>query len=226
MTKHTVPSLTPSVEDYLKAIYQISEGGGSASTNDIAEALGLAPPSVSGMVKRLAEQGLVEHLPYRGVTLTAAGHLGALRMLRRHRLIEAYLVRFLGHTWDTVHDEAERLEHAVSDDLIARMADALGNPRFDPHGDPIPSADGVIDAIETHPLTEAGLGERVRINRVDSGSGEKLRWLANAGLVPGVEVTVTAHQPFSGPLTLDLDGEQRIVGHDLAEQLQCVPADS
>lgn len=225
MTKHS-PGLTTSVEDYLKAIYRISESGQPASTNDIAEALQLAPPSVSGMVKRLAEHGLVEHLPYHGVTLTAAGKLGALRILRRHRLIEAYLVQFLDYTWDTVHDEAERLEHAVSDDLVARMAEALGNPRVDPHGDPIPSAEGEIDPIETHPLTEAEIGERVRINRVASGSGEKLRWLADAGLVPGAEVTVTAQQPFSGPLTLEVDGEERIVGREIAGQLRCVRAES
>ena len=222
MAKTLNPDLTASVEDYLKAIYHLSEAGSPASTNAIAESLGIAPPSVSGMVKRLAELGLLEHLPYRGVTLTDDGRLAALRMLRRHRLIEAYLVRFLGYTWDTVHDEAERLEHAVSDDLVARMADALGDPRFDPHGDPIPTADGVIAAIATVALPDVMIGERVRINRVDSASNEKLRWFADVGLVPGAEVVVTAQQPFSGPLTLEFDGEERIVGHELAQQLQCV----
>src|SRR5262245_22761497 len=137
--------LTRSVEDYLKTIYLLAPAGGAVSTNDIAERLGLSAPSVSGMVKRLSDMGLLDHEPYRGVELTEQGRGSAIRMVRRHRLIEAYLVEFLGYSWDTVHDEAERLEHAVSDMLVERMAEALGNPRFDPHGDPIPSAEGVVE---------------------------------------------------------------------------------
>ena len=225
MTKHAAPDLTTSVEDYLKAIYQLSESGNPASTNDIADALALAPPSVSGMVKRLAEQGFVEHLPYKGVTLTDEGRLAALRMLRRHRLIEAYLVQLLGYSWDAVHDEAERLEHAVSDELVSRMAAALGNPRFDPHGDPIPDSDGSIVDVRTVPLPQVAIGERVVINRVDSASNEKLRWLADAGLVPGTEVVVVAQQPFNGPLTLEVGdaAEVQLVGDEIARQLLCVP---
>ena len=128
-------TLTPSVEDYLKAIYRLSAADRPASTSEIANLLELSAASVSGMVKRLAEQGLVEHEPYRGVTLSAEGRRVALRMVRRHRMIEAYLVGFLGYTWDTVHEEAERLEHAVSDTLIERMARALGDPRVDPSND-------------------------------------------------------------------------------------------
>src|SRR5690606_30638925 len=155
--------LTRSVEDYLKAVYRLTEDGSPASTNAIAEELAVAPPSVSGMIKRLAEQGLLEHVPYRGVTLTRAGRREALRVVRRHRLIEAYLVQFLGYTWDTVHDEAERLEHAVSDDLVARMAASLGNPRFDPHGDPIPTAEGRVQVRKTVPLADVETGESVTI---------------------------------------------------------------
>src|SRR5215211_5645318 len=128
-------TLTRSVEDYLKAIYRLSPEGRFASTSGIAHLLELSAPSVSGMVKRLSEHGLLEHVPYKGVQLTPEGRRAALRMLRRHRLIEAYLVAFLGYTWDTVHDEAERLEHAVSDTLVERMANAVGNPDVDPHGD-------------------------------------------------------------------------------------------
>lgn len=221
MTKYFAADLTRSVEDYLKTIYTLSEAGEPATTTGIAEAMTLAAPSVSGMVKRLAEAGLLEHLPYKGVTLTADGRRAALRMLRRHRLIEAYLVKYLGYSWDTVHDEAERLEHAVSDDLIERMARALGNPRVDPHGDPIPTADGRMVEVVAVPLPEVAVGETVIIARVDSGSAERLRWLGEAGLVPGVEVTVREVQPFSGPITLDVGSEQRIVGHDLAQQLHC-----
>jgi len=221
MTKYFAADLTRSVEDYLKAIYILSESGEPATTTGIAEAMMLAAPSVSGMVKRLAEAGLLEHLPYKGVTLTEDGRRAALRMLRRHRLIEAYLVHSLGYSWDTVHDEAERLEHAVSDDLIERMARALGNPRFDPHGDPIPTADGSMLEVTAVPLPDVPVGDTVTITRVDSSSAERLRWLGDAGLVPGVEVTVVAIQPFSGPITLDLGTSQRILGHDLAQQLQC-----
>src|SRR3954451_10224042 len=140
-------TLTRSVEDYLKAIYRLSPEGRPASTSEIAHLLELSAPSVSGMVKRLSELGLLEHVPYKGVQLTAEGRRAALRMVRRHRLIEAYLVQFLGYSWDTVHEEAERLEHAVTDQLVERMAGALGHPTTDPHGDPIPSAYGFIHEL-------------------------------------------------------------------------------
>ncbi len=221
MTKFHPRDLTISGEDYLKAIYQLSEAGTPATTTGIAEALALTAPSVSGMVKRLADAGLLEHLPYKGVTLTASGRQAALQMLRRHRLIEAYLVSFLGYGWDTVHDEAERLEHAVSDDLVHRMAEALGHPTVDPHGDPIPTADGVVVEVSSTPLPDVPVGATVVIARVDSGSADRLRWLADAGLVPGARITVVAQQPFAGPITLQLGDADRIVGRDLAAQLLC-----
>lgn len=217
---------SPAVQDYLKAIYRLSGAAQPASTSEIAELLGLSAPSVSGMIRRLSEQGLLEHLPYRGVQLTAAGRRIALRMVRRHRVIEAYLVEFLGLTWDSVHDEAERLEHAVSDALIERMARALGNPRFDPHGDPIPSSDGSIDELVYTPLTEVPLGELVEIRRVDTSQPDRLRFLEQKGLKPGVRVTVAERQPFSGPLTLKLAGQDQTIGPELAEQLLCVTTES
>src|SRR5215213_3496567 len=169
--------LTRSVEDYLKAIYQLSPEGRPASTSEIANLLALSAPSVTGMVKRLSEHGLLEHVPYRGVQLTEDGRRAALRMVRRHRLIEAYLVEFLGYSWDTVHEEAERLEHAVSDTMVQRMAAALGNPAFDPHGDPIPNADGSIHEDDLTPLLEIPTGETVEIRRVFRGEPERLRYL-------------------------------------------------
>src|SRR6185503_12498027 len=181
--------LTRSVEDYLKAIYRLSSDGQPASTSEIAELLALSAPSVSGMVRRLSEQGLLEHVPYRGVLLTASGRRVALRMIRRHRLIEAYLVAMLGYSWDTVHDEAERLEHAVSDHLVERMAAALGNPHFDPHGDPIPAPDGTIDELVYTPLAELPVGETAEIRRVDTSQPERLRYLEHSGLKPGIRVT-------------------------------------
>lgn len=215
--------LTRSVEDYLKTIYQLTESGEAATTTRIAEQLGVAAPSVSGMIKRLAEQQLLKHEPYRGVTLSRSGRREALRMVRRHRVIEAYLVEHLGYGWDTVHDEAERLEHAVSDDLVNRMAEAMGNPTVDPHGDPIPSADGVMPQQATMPLPDVVDGATVTIVRVDTEAGDRLRWFADNGLVPGAVITMVEHQPFSGPVTVRRGRTRQVVGRDLAVQLLCVP---
>jgi DtxR family Mn-dependent transcriptional regulator len=213
----TADPLTRSVEDYLKAIYRLSPAGRPASTRDIAHLLELSAPSVSGMVKRLSELGLLEHIPYKGVQLTEPGRLAALRMVRRHRLIEAYLVRFLGYGWDTVHPEAERLEHAVSDTLVERMATALGHPVVDPHGDPIPAADGSLPELACTPLADVPVGETVEIRRVDEGEPERLRYLAALGLVPGVVVTLLDRQPFGGPVTVETAGDRHMIGSELAQ---------
>jgi DtxR family Mn-dependent transcriptional regulator len=209
-------TLTRSIEDYLKAIYRLSPEGRPASTSDIAHLLELSAPSVSGMVKRLSELGLLEHVPYKGVQLTEAGRRAALRMVRRHRLIEAYLVQFLGYGWDIVHPEAERLEHAVSDTLVERMAAALGHPIVDPHGDPIPDADGGIHELACTPLAEIPVGETAEIRRVDESDSERLRYLAALGLVPGVSVTLCDRQPFGGPVTVEAAGERHVIGPELA----------
>jgi DtxR family Mn-dependent transcriptional regulator len=216
-------SLTRSVEDYLKAIYQLSPEGQPASTSDIAHLLALSPPSVTGMVKRLSEHGLLEHVPYRGVQLTVDGRRAALRMVRRHRLIEAYLVEFLGYSWDTVHDEAERLEHAVSDTLVERMATALGNPEVDPHGDPIPSADGFVQELSCTPLSDVPVGESVEIHRVHENQPDRLRYIASLGLKPGVHITVVDRQPFDDLVTIDVAGQQHVIGRELGHVLQCAP---
>ena len=214
-------ALTRSVEDYLKAIYRLSTGDHPAATSDIANHLDLSAPSVSGMMKRLSEQGLVEHVPYKGVVLTAEGRRQALRMVRRHRMIEAYLVRFLGYDWDTVHDEAERLEHAVSDTMVDRMAEALDNPTVDPHGDPIPATDGSFAEPETVPLASVAAGELVEIVRVQTGDPEQLRYLASIGLRPGVRATVIDRQPFDGPLTVAAGEARQVLGHEMASRLLC-----
>jgi DtxR family Mn-dependent transcriptional regulator len=213
--------LTRSAEDYLKAIYHLTEGGNAASTNELAQVLDLAPASVSGMLRRLAEQGLVEHEPYKGVTLAREGKRVALRMLRRHRLIEAYLVAHLGYTWDTVHDEAERLEHAVSDALVERMAKVLGNPLEDPHGDPIPGPDGALAELVYVPLSDIAPGEDVEIRRVTTSQPDRLRYLGAAGLMPGTRVRVTAREPFQGPIRLLLGKKEQVIGHELAGMLLC-----
>ncbi len=213
--------LSRSVEDYLKAIYRLSEDGRPASTSQIAEILSLAPPSVSGMVKRLSELGLLTHEPYRGVTLTEEGRHEAVRVVRRHRLIEAYLVARLGYTWDSVHDEAERLEHAVSDELVERMAAALDHPAVDPHGDPIPDAFGAIARPSLTPLAELPVGADAEIRRVDTSDAERLRYFASAGLVPGARVHVLEREPFSGPMTLEIAGRSRVLASDLAKLVHC-----
>jgi DtxR family Mn-dependent transcriptional regulator len=213
--------LTRSAEDYLKAIYHLTAQGGAASTNDLAESLNLAPASVSGMLKRLAEQGLVEHEPYRGVTLSPAGRQIALRMLRRHRLIEAYLVAHLGYTWDTVHEEAERLEHAVSDALVEKMAWVLGHPLEDPHGDPIPGPDGSLAEVVYTPLAELEVGESAEIRRVNTSQADRLRYMSAAGLTPGTRVTVVGREPFRGPIRVRLGKREQVVGHDMAMMVLC-----
>ena len=213
--------LTRSVEDYLKVIYNLSLEGRAAATSDIAHRLELSAPSVSGMVKRLSEQGLLEHVPYKGVQLTVEGRRAALRMIRRHRILEVYLVARLGYTWDTVHEEAERLEHAVSDGLIERMAEALGNPEADPHGEPIPTAEGWVEEVQATPLAEIPAGETVEVRRVTAGDPDRLRYLASVGLQPGAIVTVIERQPFSGPITLRVAEQERVIGHELAESLLC-----
>lgn len=211
--------LTRSVEDYLKVIWSLSPEGRPASTNDIAHRLELSAASVSGMIKRLSEQGLLEHAPYKGVQLTDEGRRAALRMVRRHRIIEAYLVGFLGYSWDRVHEEAERLEHAVSEDLVERMSRALGHPAADPHGDPIPTADLAIEEVVLTPLPEVPVGELVELRRVASEEPDRLRYLGAMGLQPGATIMVLARQPFQGPITLDVDGRECLIGHELARSI-------
>ena len=219
-----VPELTGPVEDYLKAIYELERAGQPAETNAIAERLGIAPASVSGMVRRLAEQGLITHERYRGAHLTAGGRRAALRTLRRHRVIEAYLTSALGYSWDRVHDEAERLEHAASDELIDRMAAAIGEPETDPHGAPIPTREGTIpESRELRPLSSLQVGDTARIERVSDKSSDHLRYFAELGIVPGATVQVTAREPFDGPISLTVEDTTRSVGPNVAAQVFVAP---
>jgi DtxR family Mn-dependent transcriptional regulator len=218
-TAASTPPLTAPVEDYLKAIYELESRQGSASTSDVADALEVAPASVTGMVRRLAAQGYLDHTPYRGVQLTDAGRRAALRTIRRHRVLESYLTGVLGYPWDRVHDEAERLEHAASDELIERMAHALGNPTVDPHGAPIPTVEGTVVEPLHRTLADLPVGEPARMLLVSDKDPALLRYLAEIGLQPGVEVTVLARAPFDGPLTLRIDRAESVVGTRLAEQV-------
>lgn len=211
--------LTAPVEDYLKAIYSFELEGGVAATNDIAQRLSIAPASVSGMVQRLADQGLVAYERYRGVRLTAAGRRAALRTIRRHRVIEAYLVQALGYGWDGVHEEAERLEHAASDALIDRMAAAIGEPVTDPHGAPIPTREGTIDETPHRTLADARVGQRQRVVRVGDEDPGMLRYLDSLGLRPGAEVVLTDRAPYDGPLTIAVGDTTQQVGAALAARV-------
>lgn len=213
------PAVTAPVEDYLKVIFELESAAGVAGTNEIAAELGFAPASVSGMVRRLAEQGLITHERYRGVRLTKAGRKAALRTIRRHRVIEAYLTRALGYPWDRVHDEAERLEHAASDELIDRMAAAIGEPTTDPHGAPIPTREGTLDDRPVRPLAEIGVGERVTIQRVGDRDPGQLRYLAELGITPGRQVEVVSRAPFDGPIELRVGRATRAIGPALAKQI-------
>lgn len=214
-----LPPLTAPVEDYLKTIYELEARLGNAATSDVADALEVAPASVTGMIRRLAAQGYLDHVPYRGVQLTDAGRRAALRTIRRHRILESYLTAVLGYPWDRVHDEAERLEHAASDELIDRMADALGNPTVDPHGAPIPTAEGTVDEPTHRTLAELPVGEAARMVLVSDKDAALLRYLAEIGLQPGTDVTVLARAPFDGPLTLRIGTSESVVGPRLAEQV-------
>ncbi len=216
--------LSRSTEDYLKAIYDIESRDLPAQTSAIAEALNVAPPSVSGMVKRLSEAGLLEHVPYRGVQLTREGRREALKLIRRHRVIETYLTSRLGYDWDSVHDEAERLEHAASDLLIERMAETLGDPQYDPHGAPIPTVGGDIEEAAHMPLSEVPVGRKAILKMVSDKDPERLRFLASLGLKPGVSFEVLDQQPFQGPITIRLAGgpdDPQVIGYELSRAIRC-----
>jgi DtxR family Mn-dependent transcriptional regulator len=212
-------ALSRSVEDYLKAIYGLSRSGGPASTSAVAEALAVQPASVTGMVKRLAEAELVEHVPYRGVRLTEGGRREALRILRRHRIIETYLCNRLGYAWEDVHEEAERLEHAVSDTLIERMAAALEFPSHDPHGAPIPTSAGEIERTDFATLADVEPGAEVRVRAVRDDDPERLRSMEAKGLTPGARVVVGREQVPGGLLRVRVgsgSGTTRSVEPELA----------
>ena len=202
----TLPVLSRSVEDYLKAVYSINERGEAAATSELARVLDVQPASVSGMIRRLATDGLLEHEPYRGVRLTAEGTRQALKVLRRHRIIESFLVQQLGFAWDDVHEEAERLEHAASDHLIDRMAEAMGNPATDPHGAPIPTRGGRIDPTPRRRLNEVATGTRVTVRSVSDEDPERLRYFKSVNMVPGAKALVESGGVADGPVTVVIDG--------------------
>ena len=212
--------VTAVMEDYLKTVHSLAERGHDrVTTSRIAERLGLSPSSASGMVRRLAELGLVEHQRYGEVTLTADGSAVAVAVLRRHRLLEMYLATELGLGWDEVHDEAERLEHAVSARLVERMDARLGHPAYDPHGDPIPRADGTVPQWDGRRLSEVPSGTAGRLVRVDDTDPTMLRHLADEGIGLGTALEVVERRPFDGPFVVRVGPAATAAEHDVGPAL-------
>jgi DtxR family transcriptional regulator, Mn-dependent transcriptional regulator len=211
--------ITPAVEDYLKAIYTLQQQG-AVTTSLLGEQRGSKPGSVTGMIKKLAEMNLVQHMPYQGVLLTPAGERIALEVIRHHRLLELYLVEALGYSWDEVHEEAEKLEHHISEKLEARIAAHLGHPTFDPHGDPIPTLEGELPRSADLRLADLRVAEQARVIRMRDQSAERLRYLADLGLVPGAVVEVTASAPFDGPISLRLGGATHALDRRMARTIE------
>jgi len=218
--KPKVADLSAAVQDYVREIYKLQTESGHVKTSTLALRMGVAPPSATAMMKKLASQGLVDHQPYRGVRLTRTGERIALELLRHHRLLELYLVRTLDLGIDAVHAEADRLEHALSERLEDRIDKALGSPTQDPHGDPIPDAKLRIVQSKSKRLTELEPGEEATVLRVPDGDGELLRYLASHALVPGQQVQLIKAEPFDGPVTLRADGRETAISRQLGEQIR------
>jgi DtxR family Mn-dependent transcriptional regulator len=210
---------TISVEDYLKAIYDLSRASGATGTSEVATRLTVASASVSAMVRRLVSQRLVSHQRYGSLRLTKKGRSVALQLVRRHRVIEAYLVTALGYAWDEVHSEAERLEHAASPELINRMAAAIGEPAVDPHGAPIPTAHGKLDEPTYRTLGDLAPGEKAQILHVEDEDSELLRYLSSMRIVPGATVSCLKKEPYEGPVTIRVGSKTQIIGRPLAARI-------
>lgn len=214
-------AVSDAVQDYAKAIYSLQERSDEAvSTSALAERLAVSPASASAMVKRLESLGLVTRQPYHGVELTSGGRRVALEVIRHHRLLELYLAEALGMPWDRVHEEAEVLEHAISPELSELIAAKLGNPTHDPHGDPIPTADGEIEHASSRALGELDQGERGIFVRVSDSDPEMLRWLSERGIAPGDRVEVLERQPFDGPLLVRFASGDHSLGGDLVRMMR------
>jgi DtxR family transcriptional regulator, Mn-dependent transcriptional regulator len=208
---------TESIENYLKAIYEIQRESGRVSTNALSEKLSVAPASVTSMIKKLSEKKLLTHKRYQGVKLTQAGQKIALEVIRHHRLIELYLAEALGVPWDRVHEEAEKWEHVLSEDLEDRMDAALGYPTRDPHGSPIPSRDGTMIELDSIPLADMKPGQHGVVAEVSDHDPTLLRYIGEMGLYPSAKVKVVAVEPFSGPITLEVEEASRVLGAEAAQ---------
>ncbi len=211
------------IEDFLKAVYMLQQEQDRVQTSTLAETLNITAPSTTEMAKKLAKANLVEHEPYRGIRLTPAGERVALEIVRHHRLLELFLVQALGYSWDEVHEEAERLEHAVSERLAQRIAEYLGDPRYDPHGDPIPGPQGDIAPRDLTPLAKWPVGQRGQVARLRDQAPDMLRYLADKGLTVGAAVEVVRADPFDGPITLRVNEVEQVIGVVVAQYVLVGP---
>ncbi len=218
--------ITHERQDYIKVIYKLEQEESPARTTTIAKALGVEPASVTGIIKRLSELELVDYEPYKGVTLTEEGRKIALEVIRNHRLIELYLIEALGYSWDEVHDEAERLEHVVSEKFQERIAAVLGYPEIDPHGEPIPTKDGQIAETSNLCLGDLKDGQTGTIQRVDDSDPGLLRYLGELGLRPGAEVHIKSVAPYGGPITITVDGSEHAIGPQAAASIFIEPPEA
>jgi DtxR family transcriptional regulator, Mn-dependent transcriptional regulator len=203
-----VPVPSPSVEDYIKAIYKAHAENGSVATHELADRLHVSAPAVSKMMRKLSALKLITHAPYQGVKLTRAGEKLALEIIRHHRLIELYLVQAMGFSWDSVHEEAERLEHHISEEFEDKIDELLGHPTACPHGDPIPTRAGTIARTSNLPLTEQPSPARLIVRRVSDEEPELLRHFQALGVTPGTAIELVTREPFDGPLVLEVGGKR------------------
>ena len=211
--------LSDAIQDYLKEIYKLEAAGTRATTSALAGRLGVSPPSATAMLKKLASLGLVEHERYRGARLTRKGEKVALEVIRHHRLLEQYLSQTLGLPIDALHDEADRLEHALSEELEAHIDRTLGYPTHDPHGDPIPGPDLKLVVSQAMPLSALEPGAKATVSRVPDGDGELLRYLSELKLTPGRRIEVREAAPFEGPLTIRVGGADHAISRELAARI-------
>jgi DtxR family Mn-dependent transcriptional regulator len=213
--------LTQAQEDYLKALYQLRQTDRTVSTSELSERLAVSPASAAEMLGKLAALGLVKHDRYRGATLTETGQAVALEMIRHHRLLEMYLSEALGYGWDEVHEEAERLEHVISERMEERIYDALGRPELDPHGDPIPSLEGTLDQPDYRTLLDVRAGETVTVRRVSDRDPDKLRALDDLGIALGASVEVRSESRYEGPIGVVVGGKRVALPIGLARVVYC-----
>ncbi|MBI5326204.1 MAG: metal-dependent transcriptional regulator [Ignavibacteriae bacterium] len=210
--------LTQSVQDYLKAIYKL-EGKGTVSTTELSKELSVSGASVTGMLKRLSKMGLVDYNSYKGVKLTSRGEKVSLEIIRHHRLLELFLKEELGFKLDRVHEEACRLEHVISEEFADKIYDMLGNPKFDPHGHPIPTKEGKMPTLHELPLSEVEPGKKTVIRRLSDTDQKLLGYLEEIGLMPNVKVSVISKSPFNGPISIKHDNEEKVLGYEVAGKI-------
>ncbi|MEX0608566.1 MAG: metal-dependent transcriptional regulator [Balneolaceae bacterium] len=222
--QRSIMGLSQSVEDYLKAIFVLESEGEVASTTNIASALNVSSASVTNMLKRLSKLKLLDHQSYKGAALTPAGKKIALEILRHHRLLELYLKEVMGYSWDEVHDEAEKLEHHISEQFEDRIAELLNHPTHDPHGDPIPTKDGVMPEMAQLSIVDAEKDTTYIIGRVKDQDPELLRYLEKIGIIPGVKIEVLDKAPFNGPVKVLLEDKEEVIGNNIASEVFLVEA--